>query len=57
MLIDKTAISRAVEVLKSEDFYRDSHKVIFNAILELYQKDTPIDIITLIGAFKILQKS
>ena len=56
MLIDKTAISRAVEVLKSDDFYRDSHKVIFNAIFELYQKDTPIDMITLLEHLRSAEK-
>jgi replicative DNA helicase len=48
MLIDKTAIAQAAEVLNAEDFYRDSHKVIFNAIRDLYQKDVPVDMITLI---------
>lgn len=48
MLIDKTSIAQAVEVLKSEDFYRDSHKTIFNSILDLYQQDTAVDMITLI---------
>ena len=56
MLIDKTAISRVVEVLKTEDFYRDSHKVIFNAIFELYQKDTPIDMITLLEHLRSSEK-
>lgn len=56
MLIDKTAISRAVEVLKSDDFYRDSHKVIFNAIFDLYQKDTPIDMITLLEHLRSAEK-
>ncbi|MEK6266940.1 MAG: replicative DNA helicase [Clostridium sp.] len=56
MLIDKTAISRAVEILKTEDFYRDSHKVIFNAIFELYQKDTPIDMITLLEHLRSSEK-
>ena len=56
MLIDKTAISRVVEVLKSDDFYRDSHKVIFNAIFELYQKDTPIDMITLVEHLRSAEK-
>ncbi len=56
MLIDKTAIARAVEVLKSDDFYRDSHKVIFNAIFELYQKDTPIDMITLLEHLRSAEK-
>ncbi len=48
MLIEKTAIAQAAEVLNAEDFYRDSHKVIFNAIRDLYQKDVPVDMITLI---------
>ncbi|HEY8892405.1 MAG TPA: replicative DNA helicase [Clostridium sp.] len=56
MLIDKTAILRVVEVLKSDDFYRDSHKVIFNAIFELYQKDTPIDMITLLEHLRSSEK-
>ncbi|APC42488.1 replicative DNA helicase [Clostridium estertheticum] len=56
MLIDKTAISRVVEVLKGDDFYRDSHKVIFNAIYELYQKDTPIDMITLLEHLRSAEK-
>jgi len=56
MLIDKTAISRVVEVLKGDDFYRDSHKVIFNAIFELYQKDTPIDMITLLEHLRSAEK-
>ena len=53
MLIDKTSIAEAVEVLKTEDFYKDAHKVIFNSIFELYQKDTAIDMITLTREFKI----
>ncbi|MBZ9609753.1 replicative DNA helicase [Clostridium estertheticum] len=56
MLIDKTAISRVVEVLKSDDFYRDSHKVIFSAIFDLYQKDTPIDMITLLEHLRSSEK-
>ncbi len=56
MLIDKTAILRVVEVLKGDDFYRDSHKVIFNAIYYLYQKDTPIDMITLLEHLRSAEK-
>ncbi|AKN33112.1 DNA helicase [Clostridium carboxidivorans P7] len=47
MLVDKTSIAEAMEVLKTEDFYKDAHKVIFNAILDLNQKDVAVDIITL----------
>jgi len=56
MLIDKTAISRVVEVLIGDDFYRDSHKVIFNAIFDLYQRDTPIDMITLLEHLRSSEK-
>ncbi len=47
MLTDKDAISSALEVLKPEDFYREDNKLIFEAILNLYNRAEPIDIITL----------
>ena len=56
MIIDKASIAQAVEVLKSEDFYRDSHQVIFSAILELFQKDVPIDLVTLIEHLRASEK-
>lgn len=47
MLTDKDSVISALEVLKPEDFYREDNKVIFEAILNLYNKADPIDIITL----------
>ena len=47
MLTDKDAIISAIEVLKEEDFYREDNKTIFEAILNLYNRAEPIDIITL----------
>lgn len=47
MLTDKDAISSALEVLKPEDFYREDNKLIFEAILNLYNRAEPVDIITL----------
>jgi replicative DNA helicase len=47
MLTDKDAISAAIEVLKAEDFYREDNKLIFEAILNLYNSAQPVDIITL----------
>lgn len=47
MLTDKDAISAALEVLKAEDFYREDNKLIFEAILNLYNRAQPVDIITL----------
>ncbi len=56
MIIDRIAIAQAVESLKSEDFYREIHKVIFNAILDLYQRDIPVDMVTLIDHLRSSEK-
>ncbi|MHC1684981.1 MAG: replicative DNA helicase [Clostridiaceae bacterium] len=56
MLNDKTAIADAAEALRTEDFYRESHKVIFSSILELYSKDIPVDLITLIEHLRVTSK-
>lgn len=56
MLKEKTSIAQAVEVLKSEDFYRDAHKVLFDTMLELFQKDTPVDMVTLANELTSKQK-
>lgn len=47
LLTDKDAVIAAVEVLKEEDFYREDHRIIYAAILNLYNRAEPIDIITL----------
>ena len=46
MLTDQDAVIDAIEVLKPEDFYRDDNKYIYEAIINLYNKAEPIDIIT-----------
>jgi len=47
MLTDKDAIISAIETLKEEDFYREDNRTIYSAILNLYNKAEPVDIITL----------
>lgn len=47
MLGDRGAVERASEILSPEDFYRDIHGAIFDAMRVLSEKDEPIDIITL----------
>lgn len=48
MMDDKTVIAEAGEELSPEDFYKEAHKIIFSAIMELFMKDIPVDEITLI---------
>ncbi|WP_133629122.1 replicative DNA helicase [Fonticella tunisiensis] len=48
MLLDKNAIADATEILKGDEFYKQSHSILFNAIKEIYDKDEPVDMITLV---------
>lgn len=52
MIIDKSAIAKALEKLNDEDFYRDGHKVIFKAIREMFSKDMAVDLVTLLEYLK-----
>ena len=46
MLTDKDSVIAAIEVLKDNDFYREDNKAIYEAMLSLYGRGEPIDIIT-----------
>lgn len=52
MLIDKDAIGKVTEILTADDFYRESHKIIFNAMLDIYNKNESVDLITVIDALR-----
>ncbi len=52
MIIDKSAIAKVLESLEEEDFYRDGHKVIFRAILDMFRKDMAVDLVTLLESLK-----
>lgn len=46
LLIDKDAIIKVAEFLNYKHFYRDIHGLVYKAIVELYQKREPADLIT-----------
>jgi len=47
ILIDNDALPKALEVIDPDDFYKQSHRKIFQAMVELFEKSEPIDLITL----------
>lgn len=47
LLIDKDAIIKVADLVTDNDFYKDSHSIIFETMKELYARHTPIDIISL----------
>ena len=46
MLIEHEAATIALQVLKSDDFYKPAHKHIFDTLFDLYERDNPLDLIT-----------
>jgi replicative DNA helicase len=47
VLLDNDAINQAIEILAAEDFYRESHREIFRAMVALSERNQPVDAITL----------
>lgn len=52
MLLDREAISQAVEMLDPAHFYKEAHRRIFSAILKLFDENKGVDIVTLIEELK-----
>ena len=46
LILDRDLLPDITAVLKSEDFYLEQHKEIFEAILDLYEQNKPVDLIT-----------
>jgi len=47
ILIDSGAINLVVEFLKPEHFYSHEHQLIFSSMLTLFEKQQPIDVVTI----------
>jgi len=59
-LINNDAMNQIVDVLSAEDFYKEAHVYIYAGMIELYNSNEPIDLITLSQLLKekgLLEKS
>ena len=56
MLIEKEAITKAADILKPEDFYRADHRLLFEVMVDLYNKNNPVDLVTLTEALRNMNK-
>ena len=53
MLLEKEAIPKVIQVLdRSEVFYSDIHRIIYEGILKLFDSSKPVDLITLREEFR-----
>ncbi len=52
MLIEREAVPKAIELLTAESFYLKEHKLIFDAMVSLFESGEPIDTVTLYEELK-----
>lgn len=52
LMIDKNAIIKVVDFLKSNDFYKKNHQDIYSAILTLFERREPIDLLSVSSLLK-----
>lgn len=56
LMLDKNAIVKVADFVTAQDFYKDTHKEIFQAMIELFEKMEPIDIISISTRLKGKEK-
>ncbi len=47
MILDKDAVTEVVDLITEDDFYKEAHKAIFKGVIDLYNRNEPVDIVTL----------
>ncbi len=53
MLVEREAVVKALDTLHIEDFYKETHRLIFEAILKLHNQNQEADVITVGEALKM----
>jgi len=56
MMLERAAIEKAVEILRPEDFYWEHHQEIFRAMVDIADRDEPVDLITLTNQLRVSGK-
>jgi replicative DNA helicase len=56
ILVNKEAMDKVTDLINDRDFYRHDNQVIFRAMLRLYEKRSPIDLVTLTNELEGLKQ-
>jgi len=56
LLVDPDAVVNVLDFVRSEHFYKQEHQVIFEAMVELFDKHQPIDAVTISQQLKKMKK-
>src|SRR3954470_619971 len=46
LMLEKDALTKVIDILHPDSFYKDSHRLIYGAIRRLFERSEPIDILT-----------
>ncbi|MCL4111447.1 UNVERIFIED_CONTAM: hypothetical protein GTU68_020721 [Idotea baltica] len=52
ILVDRDGLPSVIEILRKESFYKEAHAIIYETMLELFEKSQPIDLLTVHEALK-----
>lgn len=52
MMIDKKGVDEAIDILSPDAFYKEAHKYIFEAIVQLFESSEPVDLLTVSARLK-----
>jgi len=48
ILLENEALAKVLEIMAASDFYKEAHRLIFERMLDLYERNAPIDMVTLL---------
>lgn len=46
LMLEKDALTTVIDILKAESFYRENHKEVYKAIVQLFNNSEPVDLLT-----------
>lgn len=52
LMLDKDALTIVLDILRAESFYLEAHQLIYKAMLRLFEKSQPIDLLTVVEELK-----
>jgi replicative DNA helicase len=52
LMLEKDALTMVIDILKPESFYKESHQHIYKAVVELFDRSEPVDILTVTNCLR-----
>ncbi len=52
MMLDQNALNKVIDIIRPEMFYKDSHSRIYSAVMAIFSKNEPVDLLTVTSHLK-----